>query len=72
VVVCMVLLTTTTSRQDPILLSSCKQSSAATASDEEKGTHVVGAANQASSGTATSLFLEKLQRVKLYLSTEKK
>jgi hypothetical protein len=49
VVVCMVLLTTTTTRQDLILLSSCKQSSAATAPDEENGTHVVGAANQASS-----------------------
>jgi hypothetical protein len=71
VVVCMVLLTTTTTRQDLILLSSCKQSSAATAPDEENGTHVVGAANQASSAQQP-LSLEKLQRVKLYLSTGKK
>jgi hypothetical protein len=69
----MVLLTTTTTRQDPILLSSCKQSSAATASDEEKGTHMAGAAHQASSAQQPlSLSLEKLQRVKLHLSTEKK
>ncbi len=57
-VVCMVPLTTTTTRQDPILPSSCKQSSAATASDEEKGTHMVGAANQASSAQQP-LSLEK-------------